>query len=142
MAGAATHEADEVPVFLCRVGIALDVSDQLAIDLAGGIEAEGGLDHLVFEVTVDGFRAADNLYAALLLQVVLCQHACVGVRVVTADDHNSLDSELLAHLNAVVELPGLFKFGTPRADDIESTGVTVLIDDLLGQFLILALDQS
>ena len=142
MAGAASHEADEVPVFFCRVGVALDVSDQLRVNLASGIEAEGGLDHLVLEVAVDGLRAADNLYAALLLQVVLCQHAGVGVRVVTADDYNSLDAQFLAHLNAVVELPSLFEFGTTRTDDIESAGVTVLVDDLFGQFLILALDQT
>ena len=36
----ASHEADEVPVFLGGVGVALYVANQFAIDLAGGVEAE------------------------------------------------------------------------------------------------------
>ena len=142
MAGAAAHQTDEVPVFLCGVGVALDVADQLAVNLAGGVETKRGFDHFVLQVAVDGLRAADNLNAAVLLQVVLSEYAGVGVRVVTTDDHNRFDAELLAHLDTVVELPGLFEFRTPRTDDIKTAGVTVLVDDIFRQLLVLALDQA
>ena len=90
--GATAHQTDEMPVFLRRVGIALDVTNQFGIGLTCGVETEGGLNHLVLEVAVDGLRAADNLNAALFLQVVLSEYASVGVRVVATDDDYGLDT--------------------------------------------------
>jgi len=49
-----------VPIFLCGVCVSLDVTDDLAIGLCCGIEAEGALDILVLEVTVNGLGATDT----------------------------------------------------------------------------------
>ena len=136
------HEADEVPVFLGGVSVALDVTDEFGIGLTSGVETERGLDHLVLEVPVDGLRTTDNLDTALFLEVVLSEHASVGVRVVTTDDDYGLDAEFLTNLNTVIELPSLFEFGTTGTDDIEAAGVTVLVDDGAGEFLILTVNQT
>ena len=61
MAGRAAHQFNEMPVFLRRVTVALDIADKLAVDFRSGVEAERGLDHLVLEVAVDCLRAAEYL---------------------------------------------------------------------------------
>ena len=40
VAGRAAHEFDEVPVFLGRVAVALDVADDFRVNLGGGVETE------------------------------------------------------------------------------------------------------
>ncbi|MEN9470538.1 MAG: hypothetical protein RL630_2271, partial [Verrucomicrobiota bacterium] len=40
----AAHELDEMPVFSGRDGIALNVSDEVGVNFAGGVEAEARLD--------------------------------------------------------------------------------------------------
>jgi len=51
--GAAAHEFDEVPVLLGRIGISLNISYQLTVDLRRGVETKGSLDPLVFQIAVD-----------------------------------------------------------------------------------------
>ena len=109
--GRAAHELDEVPVFLGREAVALYVADKLGVDFGGGVEAERRLDDLVLEVAVDGLRAADHLHSGADALVVLGEHGCVGIGVVAADDHESLDAELLEDLKTLVELLFLLKFG-------------------------------
>ena len=116
--------------------------DKFGVGLAGGIETEGGLDHLVLQVAVDGLRATDDLDAALLLQVVLCQYTGVGVAVVASDDNYCLDTQLLANLDTIIKLPSLFQFGTSGTDDVETAGIAVLVDNLGREFLILAVNQT
>ena len=79
--GAAPHHLDEMPVLAGGVAVALDVADELAVGLAGGVEAEGSLDLAVLEVAVDGLGASDDLDAVLLGGIVLGEYACVGVGV-------------------------------------------------------------
>ena len=79
MRGAAAHQLDEVVVFLRRVAVALDVANHLGIDLGGGVEAEGCLDPLVLEVSVDGLGHADYLHVGAYLLIVLGQDGGVGV---------------------------------------------------------------
>ena len=100
VAGGTAHELDEMPVFLCGVAVALDVADYLAVDLGGGVETEGGLNHLVLEVAVDGLGAADNLDACADAVVVFGQHCGVGVGVVAADDDEGGDAEFLEDFEA------------------------------------------
>ena len=38
--GGATHQLDEVPVFLCGVAVAHDVADDFRIYLCSGVETE------------------------------------------------------------------------------------------------------
>ena len=137
-----SHEADEVPVFLRGVSVTLDVTDELSVRLTSGVETERGLDHLVLEVAVDSLRAADDLDAALFLEIVLSKDTSVGVRVVTADDDNRLDTEFFADLDTVIELPSLLQFGTTGTDDVETTGVAVLVDDIRCELLILAVNKT
>lgn len=49
---------------------------------------------------------------------------------------------MLANFDAVIELPGLFQFGTTRTDDVETAGVTIFVDDVTRQFLVLAVDET
>ena len=94
VACAAAHKLDEVPVLACTVAVTLYVADELRVGLACCVEAKAGLNLLVLQVAVDGLGATDDLHAILLGCIVLCQHAGVGVAVVTADNHESLDAEL------------------------------------------------
>ena len=53
MRGRTAHDLDKVPVLFGGVGITLDVADDLAVGLGGGVEAEGALNVLVLQVIVD-----------------------------------------------------------------------------------------
>ncbi|MPM87115.1 hypothetical protein SDC9_134208 [bioreactor metagenome] len=75
----ATHQFNEVPVLLGTVCIALDVADQLAVRLGGGIEPERYFDGFILQVPVDGLWATDDLDTVLLLQEILGKHTCIGV---------------------------------------------------------------
>ena len=78
----------------------------------------------------------------MFLQVVLCQYASVGVRVVAADDNYRFDTQFVANLDTVVELPCLFQFGTTRADNVETAGVAVVVNHFIGQQGVLAFNQA
>ena len=58
--GRAAHELDEVPVFAGRDGVALDVSDQVGVNLAGRVEAEARLDVLAAQVAINRLRNANH----------------------------------------------------------------------------------
>ena len=75
----AAHQLDEVPVFACRVAVALNVTNHLSIGLAGSIETERSFNLVVLQVAVDSLGATDNLYAIVLGSIVFSQHASVGV---------------------------------------------------------------
>ena len=107
----AAHEFDEVPVFLGRVAVALDVADDFGVNLGGGVEAERCLDKVVLEVAVDSLRATDNLYARVLFLVVFGKDGGIGVGVVATDDYESADVEFAEDFEAFVELINLFEFG-------------------------------
>ncbi len=47
MAGRATHQFDEVPVFLGRVAVALYVADDFRVNLGGGVETERSFDKVI-----------------------------------------------------------------------------------------------
>ncbi len=110
MACRATHQFDEVIVFLCRVAVALNVADNFGVDFGCGVETEGGFNHIVLEVTVDGFGATDNLNACVDALVVFGEHCGVGVGVVTADNNESLNVEFLEDFQTLVELLLGFEF--------------------------------
>jgi len=136
------HDLHEVPILLCGVGVALDVTDDLAVGLGSGVEAEGALDVLVLQVAVDGLGTADDLNACLVCGKVLCQHCGVGVGVVTADDHDGVDAVLLADLcNDGKLLLGL-QLGSAGADDIEAAGVAVPVDILVVEDDIVVFKQT
>ena len=81
-----------MPVFFSRVSVALDVTNKFCESLTSGVKTERGLDHLVFEVTVDSLRATDDLDTAVLLDVILSEYASVGVTIVATDDDDSFDA--------------------------------------------------
>ncbi len=74
-----SHKFYEVVVFLCGVAVTLDVADHLGIHLACRVKSERGLDPLVLEVAVDGFRNAYHLYVRSVGLVVFRKHGGVGV---------------------------------------------------------------
>ena len=128
MGGGTAHDLDEVPVFLGGVGIPLDVADELAVGLGGGIKAEGALDVFVLQVAVDGLGAADDLNTGVVGGHVLRQDSGVGIGVVTADDDNGGNAVLLANLGSDGELLFGFQLGAAGADDIEAAGVAEHVD--------------
>ena len=85
-----------MPILLGGIGVALDIADDLAEGLGGGVEAEGAFDVLVLQVAVDGLGAADHLHAGVVGGKVLGQHSRVGVGIVAADDHDGVDAVLFA----------------------------------------------
>ena len=74
MACRTAHEFDEVPVLLGAVGVTLDVADQFAIGLAGGVKSEAGLYLVILEIAIDGLRTADDLNAGLVGEIVFCEN--------------------------------------------------------------------
>ena len=122
------HDLDKVPILLGGVGVTLDVADDLAVGLGGGVEAEGALDVLVLQVAVDGLGAADDLNAAVVGSKVLGENRGVGVGVVAADDDDGGDAMLLADALGNGELLLGFQLGSAGADDVKSAGVAVLVD--------------
>ena len=122
------HYLNEMPIFLCRVGIALDVADDLAVGFGCGIEAERAFDIFVLKVAIDGFGATDNLNACVVSSKIFCQNSRVGVGIVAADDNDSIYAVLFANLGNDCELLFGFELGSARADDIKAAGVAVLID--------------
>ena len=142
MRSRATHELDEVPVLAGRVTVTLDVTDDFSINLGSGIEAEGGLDLLVLQVAVDGLGATDDLDRRTDALVVFGQDCSVGVGVVTTDDDERTDIELLEDFEALVKLLLLLELGTTRTDDVEATRVAILVDDVGRQLDIVVLDET
>ena len=106
------HQLDEVPIFACRVAVALDVADYFRVGLAGSVETEAGLNHVVLQVTVDGLGTTDNLYAVVLCSIVFSQYAGVRVGVVAADDNQRLDAQLFQNFITLLELVFLLQFRT------------------------------
>ena len=142
MRSRATHNLDEVPVFACRVAVALNVTYEFSISLSGGVEAERSFNLFVLQVAVNGLGASDDLYAHVLCCVVFCEHACVGVRVVATDDDDSLDIELAYDFQAFFKLVFLFKFGTSRAYHVETSGIAVVVDEFSSEFHVVVVYES
>ena len=138
----ATHQLNEVPVLTSRITVALDVTNDFGVDLRSGVEAEGRFDLLVLQVAIDGLRAADDLHWSADTLVVFSQDGSVGIGVVTTDDDQSTDVELLEDLKTLVELLLLFELRTTRADDVEATRIAVFVDDVGGQLDVVVLDQA
>ena len=136
------HQLNEVPVLLCRVTVTHNVADNLRIDLRSGIKTERSLNLRVLQVAVNRLRTADYLNTCADSLVVLSQHACVGVRVITTDDNECLDAQLVQYLQSLVELLLLLKLRTTGTDDIKATGITVLINDVSCQFHIVMIYQT
>ena len=142
MRSGAAHQLDEMPVLLGGIGVALDITDHFAVGLGSCIETEGSLDILILEVTVDGLRAADDLNAGVVSSHVLCKNCCVGVGIVAADDHDRGKAVLLGNFYYDLKLSRRLEFGSAGADDIESAGVSVLIDKIVSHLDIVVVDQS
>ncbi len=140
--GRASHHLDEVPILARRVAVALDVSDDLGVDLSGCIKAKGGLYLLVLQVPIDRLRTADHLYSGIDRLVVLGEYASIGIGVIATDDHESRDMELTQDLESAVELVLSLQFRATGADHVKSSRIAILIDDLTGELYILVLDQS
>ena len=140
--GGATHEFDEVPVLASGVGVALDVTDHFCVSFASGVETERRFDLVVLEVTVDRLGATDHLHAGVLGGEVFGEHASVGVRVVTTDDHNGVDAEFADDFETLFELCLFFELRTTRTDHVETTGVAVFVDEGVGHFKILVINKT
>ena len=142
MGSGTTHDLDKVPVLLGGVGVTLDVADDLAVGLGGGVEAEGTLDVLVLQVAVDGLGAADHLNAAVVGGKILGQDCGIGVGVVAADDDDGGDTVLLADAFGNGELLLSLQLGSAGADDVKSAGVAVLVDVFVVEDNIVILQQT
>ena len=73
---------------------------------------------------------------------VLSQNCCVCIGIVTADNYNRSDSVLLAYLGGNLELLLGFQLGSAGADDIETAGITVLIDVCIIKNNLIVFDQT
>ena len=131
-----------MPVFACRIAVALNVTDELRVSLTSCIETERSLNLLVLQVTVDSLRTTDYLNAILLGSIVLSENAGVGVRVVTTDDNECLDTELTENLDTLLKLVFLLQLCTARTDDIETTSVTVLVHELRSNLHIVVINET
>ena len=131
-----------MPVFACRIAVALNVTDELRICLTSCIETERSLNLLVLQVTVDSLRTTDYLNAILLSSIVLSKYTSIGVRVITTDDNERLDTEFTENLDTLLKLVFLLQLGTARTDDIETTSVAVLVHELRSNLHILVINET
>ncbi len=112
MAGRTPHEFDKVIIFLGRIAVALNVTDNFGIHLRSGVKTKRGFDNIVLKVAVDGFGATDNLHTCVDALIIFGKHCCIGVRIVATDNHKSLDVKLLKDFKTLVELFFGFKLGS------------------------------
>ena len=126
----AAHELDEVPVFSRRDGIALNVSDEVGVDFAGGVEAKAGLDVFAFEVAIDGLGNADNRERGLAGGGEFSEFGGVRIRVITADDDQRGEVAGFGCFEGLQEILFGFQLGAAGADDVEAAGVSVAFQKL------------
>ena len=137
-----THQFDEVPVFTCRVTVTLDVTDYFSISLTSCIETERSFNHIVLQVTVNCFRATDYLYTILLSSIVFSQYTSICIRVVPTNNNQCLDAQLFDDFKSFFKLAFSFQLRTSGTDDIETTCVTVFVDDISSQLHIVVIYQT
>ena len=138
----ATHEFDEVPVLASGVGVALDVTDHFCVSFASGVETERRFDLVVLEVPVNRLGATDHLHAGVLGGEVFGEYASVGVRVVPTDDDHGVDAEFADDFETLFELCFFFELRTTRTNHVETTGVAVFVDEGVGHFEILVINET
>ncbi len=73
---------------------------------------------------------------------VLSKDCCVCVGIVAADDHDRGKAMLLGNFYYDLKLSRCLEFGSAGADDIESAGVSVLVDEVVSHLDIVVVDQS
>ena len=61
MRGGATHQTNKMVILSGGGRIHHQVTNELGVCLAGGIETEGDLDEFVLQVTINGLRTATDL---------------------------------------------------------------------------------
>ena len=142
MTGAASHQFDEVPIFLGRVGITPDIADKFAVYTAGSIKTKGSFNAIILQVAVNCLRTADDVNANAVLLVVFSQQTGVGIGVVTADDYQRLDSKFFTVLLGRLEMFFGFQFSTSGTDHIKTTGIAVGVNDLIRQKDLFTFNQT
>ena len=137
-----SHQLNEMPILAGRIAVAFDVSDKLAVSLCGSIETERSLNLLVLQVAVNSFGATDNLYAVILGCIIFGQYACVGVRVVAADNNDGLNVQLADNIQALFKLLGCFQFRTSATNHVETAGVAILVNEVGRYFYVIVVYKS
>mmetsp|Transcript_45020 Transcript_45020/g.128578 ORF Transcript_45020/g.128578 Transcript_45020/m.128578 type:complete len:378 (-) Transcript_45020:214-1347(-) len=130
--GRATHEPDQVVVFLRAERVDRDVAHEVGVGLAGRVEAEGDGDvRRALEVAVDGLGGADHLRLAAVGLEVLSQNCAVGVGVVAADDHEAVEVDALADRQRVLELLLGLNLVPAAAQHVKAASVAEAVHDLV-----------
>ena len=83
-----------------------------------------------------------TLYAVLPSRVVLSEYTSVCVRVVATGDNESLDAEFAENLNTLLELFFLLELSTSRADDVETTGIAILVHELRCDLYVVVVNET
>lgn len=99
-----THQSHEVVVLPRGDGVSAEVSNGLGVDFGSRVETEADLDVLVFEVTINCLGTADDAAFRVVLGEVLCQEAGVRVRVITANDSESVKVKTVHSLQGGLKL--------------------------------------
>mmetsp|Transcript_13507 Transcript_13507/g.31984 ORF Transcript_13507/g.31984 Transcript_13507/m.31984 type:complete len:358 (-) Transcript_13507:273-1346(-) len=120
VAGRPPHEPHKVVVLVGRRRVHHEVPHELAVDAAGGVEAEAHGDPPALEVPVDGLGHADDPRADPRVEEVLREDRRVGVGVVPADDHEPVQRQRPDHPRRLLELGRRLDLVPPRADDVEA----------------------
>ena len=93
-----SHQLDEMPILTSRITVAFDITGQLCVSLRSCVKSERGFDLIVFQIAVNGFRAADYLHTTLLGSIIFGQNTGVGIRVITTDNNDGLYIKLANNL--------------------------------------------
>ena len=131
-----------MPIFACRTTVALDVTDNFRINLAGSVKSERSLYDLVLQVTINRLRTAYHLNARILGLIIFSQHGSIGVRVVTSHDDQRFDIQFAHDFQSFFKLFFLLKLGSACSDDVKPACIAIFIYHLCRQLLIFMIDQS
>ena len=122
--------------------IAFKIANELAIKFGGSVKAKRGFNPSIFEVAINGFGATNHLHWFVFGFVVFCQNSSIGVGVIATHNHNCANVEFFDDFEPFVKLFGGFKFGAPRANNVKTTRVAVLVNQVAGEFDIVVVDES
>lgn len=89
---------------------------------------------LILKVTVDSLWASNDLAFGLVLLEILCQQACIGVRVIATNYNKTIEIKGLRICQRAGKLLRGLNLVSSRADHIKATGVTVKVHVFGGNF--------
>jgi hypothetical protein len=128
--GRAAHELDKMPVFAGGDGVALDVANEIGVNLARCVETEAGLDVLAAQVAINRLGNAYHAERSVLGLGKLGKFRRIRIRVVATDHHQRGEATGFCGFECLEEILLRFELGAAGPDDVEAAGVAVAREEV------------